>query len=201
MLKRFTISPALLLAGSLLAGSAALTAQATQAADAVDTAALAAEGKQAMMAFGTQLKGELQAAMKAGGPVNAIGVCNDRAVPIAEGVSAETGWTLGRTSHKLRNPNNAPDAFEQSVLEDFLARQAQGESAAEMVHTAIVDTPDDRRFRMVKAIPTAEACLTCHGTEIAPEVTEKLDALYPADAARGFREGEMRGVFTLEKPL
>lgn len=197
MLKPFTKFPALLAAAGILTGLAA-TAQAT---DTQDTAALAAEGKQAMQAFGQRLKGELQAAMKAGGPVNAIAVCNEKAVPIAEAVSAETGWTLARTSHKLRNPGNAPDAFEQSVLEDFLARQAQGESADTLVTTAVVETAQGQTFRMVKAIPTGDLCLTCHGSDLAPDVAAKLDEMYPGDQARGFKAGDIRGVFTLQKPL
>lgn len=196
MLKHSTTFP--LLALTAILASAALAP--ASAAD-VDKAALAAEGKQAMMSFGKQLKGELQAAMKAGGPVNAIAVCHEKAVPIAESVSAESGWSLGRSSHKLRNPANAPDAFEKATIEDFLARQKAGESADTLVRTAIVDTPAGQSFRMVKAIPTGEVCLTCHGSDIKPEVAAKLDELYPGDAARGFSQGEMRGVFTLEKAL
>ncbi len=57
-------------------------------------------------------------------------------------------------------------------------------------------------FRMVKAIPTGEICLVCHGgAEVKPEVEARLAELYPDDRARGFGPGEMRGVFTLSKLL
>jgi hypothetical protein len=44
-------------------------------------------------------------------------------------------------------------------------------------------------------------CLTCHGENIASEVDAKLKELYPYDQARGFREGDLRGAFTIAKPL
>ncbi|WP_425609259.1 c-type heme family protein [Thalassobacterium sedimentorum] len=40
-------------------------------------------------------------------------------------------------------------------------------------------------------------CLACHGdpASIAPEVTQKIAQLYPADTATGFAVGELRGAF------
>lgn len=181
---------------------AALLAAATPALAAEpDTQALVDEAKGVMKQFGGALKGELQTAMKAGGPVAAIEVCNTRAMPLAEKVSAESGWDVARSSHKLRNPANAPDAFEQAIIDDFLARQAKGEKAADMAVAKVVDGADGKEFRFVKAIGTEEVCLTCHGSEIPAEVDAKLSALYPQDTARGFSAGEMRGVFTLRKKL
>lgn len=171
------------------------------AAAEADPAALAEEAKGVMMAFGKQLKGELQAAMKAGGPVNAISVCNDKARPIAQQVGAAHGWSVGRASHKVRSPANRPDVYEEAVIDTFLARQKAGEAAANMVHAEIVESASGKAFRFIKAIPTEEICLTCHGTAIKPEVAAKLDELYPMDQARGFSAGDMRGVFTLKKDL
>lgn len=182
-----------------VAGALTLTAPAYAAEP--DIAALKVEAVEVMKAFGGALQGELKTAMQRGGPVEAIQVCAAKAVPLADEASAKSGWSVGRTSHKLRNPKNAPDAYEQAVLADFLARQAKGESAADMAAAAVVDGADGKQFRFIKAIPTGEVCLACHGTSLAPEVAKELDSLYPSDAARGFSAGEMRGVFTLSKPL
>lgn len=172
------------------------------AALAADKAELAAEGKGLMQQFGGALKGELQAAMKAGGPVRAIEVCNVKAPMIAEKVSADSGWTVARSSHKLRNPENAPDAFTAAAISDFQARQAAGESPDALMRTEIVTEDGQEVFRMVKAIPTGEVCLACHGGDsVKPETEAALAKLYPQDAARGFEQGEMRGVFTLRKVL
>ena len=69
--------------------------------------------------FMQSLKGELQKGMQEGGPVNAIGVCNRTARGIANTYSVRNDWTVGRTSLKVRNPDNAPDTWEQAVLQEF----------------------------------------------------------------------------------
>jgi hypothetical protein len=53
----------------------------------------------------------------------------------------------------------------------------------------------------MKPVPTDELCLTCHGSEIPAEVAIQHDQLYPKDTARGFKEGDIRGAFTLSKNL
>ncbi len=186
---------------STIAMIGALGAASTAAAQ-EDKAALAAEGKAVIQSFAGALKGELKAAMKAGGPTQAIEVCNLRAPQIADRVSAESGWTVARSSHRLRNPANAPDAYTAAAIDEFLKRQGAGEKAADLVKAEIVEEDGRRMFRMVKAIPTGEICLVCHGgAEVKPEVEARLAELYPDDRARGFRPGEMRGVFTLSKLL
>ena len=164
--------------------------------------ALKAGGKDVMMKFGGALKGELEAAMKAGGPLEAIPVCNEKAPAIAHDISAAEGWNVGRSSHKLRNPHNAPDAFTKAAIEDFLARQEKGESADTMVKAGIVEEDGKKLFRLVKAIPTGEVCLNCHGgAEVKAETAEMLAKYYPDDQARGFTLGQMRGVFTLSREV
>ncbi|ARE40755.1 Cytochrome c family protein [Rhodovulum sp. P5] len=172
-----------------------------QAAAADDTDALVAEGKGLMRAFGAALKTELTAAVEAGGPVNAITVCNTEAPGIAKGLSKDR-WTVARSSHRLRNPDNAPDAFTANAIAAFLSRQAAGEAPERLSTAAIVEEDGQRVFHLVKAIPTSDLCLGCHGgTTVKPEVEAKLAELYPDDKARGFSAGEMRGVFTLKKVL
>ncbi len=43
--------------------------------------------------------------------------------------------------------------------------------------------------------------MTCHGDTVDPGLKQKILALYPEDQAIGFRQGDMRGVFTLKKSL
>ncbi len=164
--------------------------------------ALAQEGKQVIGAFAGALKKELVGAMKTGGPRHAITVCNVKAPAIASQVSLDTGWMVARSSHKLRNSNNKSDDFTRSAIEEFLKRQASGEKAVDMAKVGIIEEDGKKVFRMVKAIPTGEVCLNCHGAgEVKSDTEEALAALYPDDQARGFKVGEMRGVFTLQKVL
>ena len=139
--------------------------------------------------------------MKEGGPVHTIQVCNNVAPQLAEAHSQMSGWRVARTSLKVRNPENAPDAWETAVLNEFESRKAAGEDPMKLVKAEVVEENGRQVFRMMKAIPTAEVCTKCHGAEIAEPVAAKLDELYPEDQARGFNVGDLRGAFTLKKPL
>ncbi|MGB5622288.1 MAG: PQQ-dependent dehydrogenase, methanol/ethanol family [Gammaproteobacteria bacterium] len=157
--------------------------------------------REAIQEFAQSLKGELQSAMQSGGPVEAMDACKVKAPQIAAGISAQKGWRVGRTSLKTRNPGNAPDAWERGVLEQFEARKAAGEAPELIDYAEIVDDQGNRQFRYMKAIPTQEICLTCHGTQIAAPVVDKIDNLYPEDQARGFETGDLRGAFTVTQPM
>jgi len=164
--------------------------------------ALKAEAAAIVQAFAGELQGELLTAMKDGGPINAIGICNDKAPTIAKAHEDASGWTVARSSHKLRSGSNAPDDYTAAVIADFVAREKAGAPAKGLVQAEIVEADGARVFRFVKAIPTGQPCLNCHGgDDVAPEVVAKLAELYPEDRARGFSVDQMRGVFTLSKVL
>lgn len=160
------------------------------------------EARQVIKQFFTRLKGELKAAMKAGGPENAIEVCHVKAPKITAEVSNQTGWRVARTSLKNRSPANAPTAWEKKVLEMFEARKAAGADPKTLDYSEIVEVDGKRVFRYMKAIPTGQICLKCHGgKEVSPAVEARLKELYPNDKARGFKVGDIRGAFVLEKTL
>lgn len=167
----------------------------------VDYSNDAALAKASIMALGGSLKGELVKAMQAGGPIAAIPVCHEKAPAIAQQVSTEKGVTVSRTSLKLRNPDNAPTAWQQTVLEDFEARKAKGEDPQKMAYSAVVESGGKKEFRFMKAIPTGGLCLNCHGATVQPEVLTKIKALYPEDKATGYVVGDLRGAFVVTKPF
>ena len=168
-----------------------------------DNAARVEASRNAVKELQGTLVTELQAAMKAGGPVNAIGVCNKRASAIAADISRKHGWKIGRTSLKYRNPKNAPDAWETQVLQDFEKRKAAGEDPAKLEHYAVVEQDGKQVFRYMKALPIPEGapCLACHGQKLDPAVAAKLKELYPKDQATGFKTGDLRGAVTITQPL
>ncbi|MEC8427388.1 MAG: DUF3365 domain-containing protein [Pseudomonadota bacterium] len=43
--------------------------------------------------------------------------------------------------------------------------------------------------------------MSCHGANLTQNLEQKLDALYPQDQARGYSVGDIRGAFSLRKPL
>ena len=147
------------------------------------------------------LKTELKAAMKEGGPGNAIQVCKNKAPKIAADISAKQGWRVARTSLKLRNPLNEADAWEVKVMQEFEKRKAGGEEIKKLESAEIVSTDGKKQFRYMKAIPTGKVCLQCHGSKIDPDVMDTLKKFYPVDKAIGFKEGDIRGAFTITQPM
>src|SRR5690606_41595989 len=113
-------------------------------------------------------------------PEHAIGLCNTEAPLIAEQAS-RNGWQIGRTSLKVRNPENQPDAWEREVLQQFEQRKQAGED----LMTLEASATENGEFRFMKAIPTGAACIACHGTELSAPVQARLAELYPQDQARG----------------
>ncbi|MFW2374380.1 MAG: Tll0287-like domain-containing protein [Gammaproteobacteria bacterium] len=161
----------------------------------------ASKSKEVAQDFMKQLKAELGKAMKSGGPVAAISVCNHQAPLIAKNLSDKYGWKIARTSLQVRNPENSADDWEADVLQKFENRKAMGEAVKPMAYYAVVENNNQQNFRFMKAIPTAEVCLKCHGQNIAPEVKARLDELYPTDKARGYKLGDIRGAFTISQPM
>lgn len=163
---------------------------------AADVQQLTAEGAALIPPFQQQLLDTVKAAMQEDGPVKAVEACQLLA-PQITAQHSQAPWKVGRTALKLRNPNNAPDAWERQVLEQFAARAAAGEPVMELKHAEIVDG----EFRLMKAIPTGEPCLACHGQNLKPELAAVIDQRYPQDQARGFAPGELRGAFTLRRSV
>lgn len=138
-----------------------------------------------------------------GGHANAISVCRDRAPQMAKGLSDQTGWGIRRVSLKNRNPRAVPDAWERSVLEEFDRRLAAGEDPVKMDKHEVVTVDGRKVFRYMKALPTNDLCLSCHGTadKISPDVQAKVREIYPEDKATGYGLKQIRGAITARKPI
>jgi hypothetical protein len=161
---------------------------------------LKAKAAELVKAYAGKLNAALNSAIQAGGAEGALEVCNTQAPVIAAEMSRSSGWSVARTSLKPRNAASAPDDDERRIMESFDARIARGEKAADLTSAEIVEQ-NGKVFRFVKAIPTGPVCLTCHGDNVAPDLKRKITALYPQDQATGYKEGDMRGVFSLKKAL
>jgi len=158
----------------------------------VSSSALAADVKRSMYAikvFTGRLQGELVKAMREGGPVKAIEVCNTRAGEIAAEVSAKQHFTMKRVSLKNRNPDNAANDWQRAVLKEFELRQQKGEPILDITYADIVETDTGKQFRL------------CHGTKIKPAVQAELDKHYPDDKAHGYRVGDLRGAFVVIRDM
>jgi hypothetical protein len=155
--------------------------------------------------LGGELKSELSRAMEQGGPVAAIGVCRDRAPAIAARLSEQSGARVSRTALRVRNPANAPDGLQRAVLEQFTEQMAATPAAAAAAAgppEAVFEIKGARGIerRYMRAIPTDALCVTCHGATLSPELAAAIKHDYPADAATGFAQGQLRGAFSVVWP-
>jgi hypothetical protein len=148
-----------------------------------------AQGAELLKPFKMSLKSALLQGMEAG-PVQAISACSTAAPLIAAELSVG-GVVMGRSSHKLRNPENAPPEWLAESLGSFAEGRQQGPLLLEL---------NDGRYGYVEPIATQGMCLTCHGEVLAPDIATRISESYPEDQATGFGEGDLRGVFWVEFP-
>ena len=148
----------------------------------------AERGASLLVPFKRDLKQALVDGLAAG-PAAAIAACRIEAPAIAARLSTD-GLRVGRTSHRLRNPDNRSPDWVTPVLEDYLA----GDREPRAVRIA------GDRIGYVEPIVLQPMCATCHGTAIAPDVADAIAARYPDDEATGFEPGDLRGVFWVTFP-
>jgi hypothetical protein len=158
------------------------------------------QSRQLAMQLGGQLKAELTQAIAEGGPMAAINVCYLRAPEIAAQLSQASGARVGRTALRVRNPSNAPDDLERSVLEQFATDLGSGPIDRPLEAVFEIRRGDAVERRYMRAIPTDALCLTCHGKTIAPELAAAIARDYPKDQATGFELGQLRGAFSVVWP-
>jgi hypothetical protein len=146
------------------------------------------KGAEILLPFKRQLQQVLKTGM-ADGPVAAVNICHLQAPAIAESFNAKS-IHVGRSSHRLRNPANAPAPWMSALINNYLDAPEQRQPVALRLESG--------RIGYAEPILTQAVCLTCHGENIAPEVKVQLAELYPADRATGFQVGELRGIFWAE---
>lgn len=189
-------SAAAALLAACVAGPPAASVGESAAAPAAEAAAVAGR-------FQQELAAKLQAAMAAGGPVDAVSVCHEAAPAIAARLSRDSGWNVRRVGTRVRNQDSGrPDGWEQAQLDGFARRHAAGEPLDQLSSYAEVREAGVASQRYMKAIVAGPQCLACHGDPASqpPELRSRLRQLYPQDAATGYRAGELRGAFTLRRP-
>lgn len=198
-----------LLAAPLLAPAADLRTEIVEA-NTPELIALRDTGAQATAAVGMRLVTELTAAMQAGGPLAAVEVCHLKALPLTEPTPAQRAavTALKRTSLRLRNPANRPDAAEADALKHIAALLAAGKPLPavflQRVNAKPAPSAAAPEWRVYRPVMIQPACLACHGdpAKQPPELRALLGQKYPADTATGYDTGEWRGLIraTLAQP-
>jgi hypothetical protein len=179
-------------AARALVALAALTTSACRSEPAsgprIDEAAIAKRGAEALAPLKKNLMGALKSAL-AVSPVAAVEACQI-AAPGLPAAASTASVTVGRTTDKLRSPQNAAKPWLLPLLADYAKA---GPSAAPRAVSI-----DAKTAGYVEPIYLQPMCLTCHGPSIAPDVAEALSARYPNDQAKGYAEGDFRGLFWVE---
>ncbi|RAL21224.1 hypothetical protein DL240_13915 [Lujinxingia litoralis] len=134
------------------------------------------------------LMGRVLSVVKEQGAPAAVEVCHSEASELTAGVGEQHGVTIGRSSDKLRNPDNQAPPWATSLV------NPQG--------TPGLAVGPGEQLGMLAPIRIARPCLTCHGEResLAPDIARKLEDYYPRDQATGYAEGDLRGWFWVEVP-
>ena len=148
-----------------------------------------------------ELMQKVSLAVQQGGAENALASCSMQSMDIIRRLTSESGWTIRRTSLRVRNPANAPDDWERDVLLLFEQRRAEGENMQDFEFAKVVNVDGKRVFRYMKPIVTQPGCTLCHGQDLSPGVQQKISEIYPHDQAVGFSPGELRGAFSMLRVL
>ena len=151
-------------------------------------------GQQIAMRTKSELGNNLKRALQAGGPTSAIEFCSERAVPIANEMSARLNASIRRVSDRPRNPGNAAVNSELDYI-----TAAQSTLAAGITPEPAVQEIDERMVGYYPIV-TNGMCLQCHGSpgvNIAEETLNALQAIYPNDKAVGYRESQIRGIWVI----
>lgn len=166
---------------------------------AYDSAAME-KGRAAARALDETLKKKMSASMREVGPSGALAVCTYQAQALAGEVEANQGVRVRRTSLKLRNPRNAPDAYEKELLIRLEGLRREGNLPVEVLEER--RTSDGRVYRYAKPLLVEPMCLTCHGRgeEIPGDVRRELEVRYPKDTATGYKLGDLGGIVTVVVP-
>lgn len=130
-------------------------------------------------------------AIDEGGPAGAVEVCNLEAQDLTQQVAEKHDVNIGRTSFRLRNPENVPPEWARKF--DLIENRVEEQVLLER---------GSRKLAVLSPIRLGEKCATCHGPEdrIPRGVKDKLAERYPEDEATGFKPGDLRGWFWVEVP-
>jgi hypothetical protein len=168
----------------------------------IDIEERAQKARDLVQAFHDRFKVALHASLKSEGVAGSVASYQSFAAEILTTLAEESQFEIGRTSTRLRNPDNAPDAWELAGLEKFAADLKAGADPVKLERYEVTKTREGQNlFRYMRPIITREGCLSCHGTEVKQDVKSEISKIYTDDKALGYNIGEMRGAFTVVQQL
>ncbi len=153
------------------------------------------KGKEIAQATFKRMAREVEKNMKEGGVSQAAPFCNAHADNLTTEMEEKFNVAIKRTSLKLRNEDNAPNDTEKTMLEQFESMLADGKELSPIVELDAAGLP-----HFYAPIKLKDKCVACHGV-IGETMKQKTDSiikvLYPNDRAIGFKEGDLRGMWSI----
>jgi len=144
----------------------------------------------------TVLIKNLTEAIEVGGTRHAVQFCNLNASAILDSVSAANNCIVSRVTDKNRNPENLiSNQHDKSMWDYYNGRNSENVQA-----DSLLQLSDEFIFyRPIRiGMPT---CLKCHGNpelDIDEATKGAIDSLYPADLAKNYKLGDLRGLWKIE---
>ncbi len=147
-------------------------------------------------AFGV-LSSRLGKAISDAGLTNAVEFCSVHGITFTTSVGVTNQVVLRRVTHQPRNPQNRADTNELAIIRRFQAELSKGVTPKPEISANKADS-----FTYYAPIVlNLPLCLSCHGqpgTDIKPDVLAQIKKTYPADKATGFKQGQVRGLWSVE---
>ncbi len=153
------------------------------------------QGKEIAQATAKKLGSTLVEKMKDGGVKDAVPFCNAEAINLTKEMSDNFNISIKRTSHRLRNGDNKPNEEENNIINNYNKLFSEGKKLKPIAQLDQLGKP-----HFYAPILLQKKCLACHG-EIGVDVTKKSDSIirsyYPKDLATGFKEDDIRGIWSI----
>lgn len=154
-------------------------------------------GERTIDQMGNALILEVRRVLGKSSPALAVGMLHlkDYQLPLpSPGQLAVTA--IRRTSVRVRNPANSPDAADQAALDLIMEQLQNGDPVSRVLVQSVSLPGQPLEWRVYRPLVTMQLCLECHGkdTALAPGVADTLKVFYPTDQAVDYKTGEWRGL-------
>jgi len=153
------------------------------------------KGKEIAEATFKSMAGEVEKNMKEAGVSQAAPFCNAHANDLTAEMEEKYNVEIKRTSMKIRSEANVPNIEEQAKLEQYQSLVTDGKKLSPYVEL------DKEGFPHFYApIKLKAKCVACHGVlgeTMKHESDSIIKVLYPKDKAIGYREDDLRGIWSI----
>jgi hypothetical protein len=110
---------------------------------------------------------------------------------------------IKRTSYRVRERRNAPDAADLAALEAIRTALNSGEQPPKVLVQKVERANAPLEFRVYRPISVSPNCLLCHGPaeSLQPGVRNALERYYPEDKATEYSAYDWRGLIRVSYEL